>query len=685
MTDQEERCFSQSSAVTRCRSVKEEKLKSSYAIIKFLDEEVLEETRHHLRTQLFEERADEVRQSGETSEFLMNQQRKQQMVALVDKLTTLKKFLRFQEEAREREFAFKSSMRNKRSAFQSRMGRLEQRQHAERNELVTAQQRLANTVAQVRIIEVSALKDANKARRMKKENEVLAQQTQMKHQKEAEFLREIQLCKARHLAALNDLDIDNAEEMEELTAQHKMEEFELTEKQLAIECQAASELEKQKTQLESNENAAKKKAARVQLLRAQRRQLNSLNKARKVAARTRERMMLAENPLILGDRDDGDHSFMESNPVSQMGSQSDVDALSSNGGDDLTEVSIGDDIGGEVDASREAAVNSEANRKVSGYVSEDQRVLNALLEQGRDKLRNIMDHHRAILHELRAQHKNIVNLKSREHRRKMQDLLKEQEEEIENIKSDQAQVMADLLTSQTQKNDQIADTEMSHALLGMMLPAHVLEDLDKGITPQPSEFENVTIFFTDIAQFKSIVSRMDPANVLKMLNVLYTKFDEILARYDRLFKVECVADTYMVVAGLRPNKTREDVLLDTETALKCVKDLKNAAFHLKFEGLPDEDKIQVRVGVHTGSVLAGLIGTKMSRYCLFGDSVNTASRMCTTSEPCKVQVSPTTWELMKTNKNFEFQERGEVNVKGKGVMITAWLKTVDGRRISWVE
>ncbi|KAJ3404127.1 hypothetical protein HDU80_003228, partial [Chytriomyces hyalinus] len=181
--------FSQSAAVNRCRNVKEIKLKAQQAIVKLSDEEVtiysanLEDSRNQLKTQLVDQVSVDTRQTAEALDVKVSLHRKDQLNKLVDKLTAIKSVLRFQEEARERELSFKNSVRQKRSAFQVRLARLEQRQSAERNELNLSQMRMAETMSQIRTIEMKTIKDRNQARRMARENEIQAQQAAMRQQK----------------------------------------------------------------------------------------------------------------------------------------------------------------------------------------------------------------------------------------------------------------------------------------------------------------------------------------------------------------------------------------------------------------------------------------------------------------------------------------------------------------------
>jgi hypothetical protein len=150
-------------------------------------------------TQQYEQRSFDNRQEAEAEDFRTGRERKIQFTALVDKLSALKLLLRFQEDNRESETAFKLSIRHKRAAFQVQLARLEKRQVAERKELFSAQARLSETAATIRHIEVINMKDQKLARALKRKHAIMDQQNQMKQQKESQFLREIQLCKTRQL------------------------------------------------------------------------------------------------------------------------------------------------------------------------------------------------------------------------------------------------------------------------------------------------------------------------------------------------------------------------------------------------------------------------------------------------------------------------------------------------------
>lgn len=183
-------------------------------------------------------------------------------------------------------------------------------------------------------------------------------------------------------------------------------------------------------------------------------------------------------------------------------------------------------------------------------------------------------------------------------------------------------------------------------------------------------FDCVSILFSDVVTFTEICSRITPMEVVSMLNAMYSIFDTLTER-NSVYKVETIGDAYMVVAGA-PEKDANhaekvcDMALDMVDAIKDLKD-PSTGQHLR-----------IRVGVHSGAVVAGIVGLKMPRYCLFGDSVNTASRMESTSTAMKVHVSESTKEFL--GPNYRLTERGEIDVKGKGTMKTYWLDEREHRK-----
>uniref|UniRef100_W5MWT5 Guanylate cyclase n=1 Tax=Lepisosteus oculatus TaxID=7918 RepID=W5MWT5_LEPOC len=204
-------------------------------------------------------------------------------------------------------------------------------------------------------------------------------------------------------------------------------------------------------------------------------------------------------------------------------------------------------------------------------------------------------------------------------------------------------------------------------LLYQILPHSVAEQLKRGETVQAEAFDSVTIYFSDIVGFTSLSAESTPLQVVTLLNDLYTCFDAIIDNFD-VYKVETIGDAYMVVSGLPVRNGKLHAREIAGMALALLEQVKT----FKIRHRPN-DQLRLRIGIHTGPVCAGVVGLKMPRYCLFGDTVNTASRMESTGEALKIHVSSATKEVLDEFGYFDLQLRGDVEMKGKGKMRTYWL------------
>ncbi|XP_043747757.1 guanylate cyclase soluble subunit beta-2-like isoform X4 [Cervus elaphus] len=210
----------------------------------------------------------------------------------------------------------------------------------------------------------------------------------------------------------------------------------------------------------------------------------------------------------------------------------------------------------------------------------------------------------------------------------------------------------------------LAAEKKTEASLYAMLPEHVANQLKEGRKVATGEFKTCTILFSDVVTFTNICAACEPIQIVNMLNSMYSKFDRLTSVHE-VYKVETIGDAYMVVGGVPvPVRSHAQRVANFALGLRIsAKEVMNPV-----TGEP----IQIRVGIHMGPVLAGVVGDKMPRYCSFGDTVNTASRMESHGLPNKVHLSPTTYRALK-NQGFEITEQGEIEVKGKGKMTTYFL------------
>ncbi|XP_071145724.1 uncharacterized protein [Mytilus edulis] len=224
---------------------------------------------------------------------------------------------------------------------------------------------------------------------------------------------------------------------------------------------------------------------------------------------------------------------------------------------------------------------------------------------------------------------------------------------------------ANSLTNKTYDLEQ--ERKRTEQLLYQMLPVSIAKRMMNNTPIEPEYFESVTVYFSDIVGFTTICSKSSPMQVIYMLNDLYSVIDERIEKFD-VYKVETIGDAYMMVSGLPVRNTDQHA---SEIALMSL-DILKIVSQSHIPHIPGE-KWQIRIGINTGSVVAGVVGTKMPRYCLFGNTVNVASRMESTSEPGMIHISQSTKIALEKHPDFLVEQRGETIIKGKGVMLTYWL------------
>ncbi|MEM1323590.1 MAG: adenylate/guanylate cyclase domain-containing protein [Bacteroidota bacterium] len=223
-----------------------------------------------------------------------------------------------------------------------------------------------------------------------------------------------------------------------------------------------------------------------------------------------------------------------------------------------------------------------------------------------------------------------------------------------------------------QKTEISAEKKKSDELLLNILPESVAAELKETGKAAPKRYENVTVMFTDFKDFTPLVASIPVATLIEELNDIFSCFDDILEA-NEIEKIETIGDAYLAVCGL-PQE-------NPEHAIRCVNAAHQMLEYLKERNHNSTIQWRMRVGIHTGPVVAGVVGKKKFAYDVFGDSVNTASRIESNGEPGRINISQTTYEQLKDQSDLHFESRGRIAAKGKGEINMWFVSVAEGLQV----
>jgi class 3 adenylate cyclase len=237
----------------------------------------------------------------------------------------------------------------------------------------------------------------------------------------------------------------------------------------------------------------------------------------------------------------------------------------------------------------------------------------------------------------------------------------EQEKEKQRILEGQKERLEVMVTERTRELAQ--EKEKTEQLLLNTLPLKVVNDLKMNGKTEPESFDEVTVYFSDIVGFTNISTSLEPAVLIGQLNEIFTAFDNIMER-NQCERIKTIGDAYLAVCGM-PERRENHAQHMARAALE-IKDF------LEQRNTQNPIQWKIRIGLHSGKVVGGVVGIKKYIYDVFGDTINTTSRMESNSEPMRINVSETTYYLLQ-NK-FTFTPREPMEIKGKGLMRMYFLE-----------
>lgn len=236
----------------------------------------------------------------------------------------------------------------------------------------------------------------------------------------------------------------------------------------------------------------------------------------------------------------------------------------------------------------------------------------------------------------------ILSAKTLKQEREKQRILENQKEKLEAMVEERTKELAQ-------------EKEITEELLLNTLPLKVVNELKENGKSEPESFENVTVYFSDIVGFTNISSQLDPHTLISELSDMFTVFDDIMTKY-QCERIKTIGDAYLAVSGMPlQNEHHAENMINAASEIKNYLEERNKATDVKW---------RIRIGIHSGKVVGGIVGIRKYIYDVFGDTINTASRMESNSEAMRINVSETSFNILKDN--FSFIEREAIEVKGKG-------------------
>lgn len=212
-----------------------------------------------------------------------------------------------------------------------------------------------------------------------------------------------------------------------------------------------------------------------------------------------------------------------------------------------------------------------------------------------------------------------------------------------------------------QRNKIKKGKELSDKLLLNILPEEVAEELKAKGSAEAKHFDEVTVMFTDFKGFTQISEKLSPAELVTEIDTCFKAFDNIISKYN-IEKIKTIGDSYMCAGGLPVINTTNA----TDVVSAALEIQKYMHEHFQQREKEGKEQFEIRIGIHTGSVVAGIVGVKKFAYDIWGNTVNIASRMESSGEPGKVNISGATYELVKDK--FSCTYRGKIEAKNKGMI-----------------
>ncbi|KAJ3299021.1 Nitrogen permease regulator 2, partial [Blyttiomyces sp. JEL0837] len=467
----------------------------------------------------------------------------------------------------------------------------------------------------------------------------------VRNQKEIEQLREEHLLQLKHITRYCDREIEIIDENESLLAEH-------TAKEQRYEAELKAKVDFEEARILSQIAAARVHAEQ----RAVQDLANQIREAHRKEARqliTMQRREARKREVEFWKREEEElksHLLQQGFETSGQLYDRKKKELLSGFPDSLTSLYDPDYVASDEDEEPIESSHNDLNMiEIENQKIREMAVVDMMRKQNKSLLRKM----------------KLANKKIRESRRAEQQksllaILEAQTTDIKKLKEQQAKEAAALVETQRTSLKLDEDNKASNDRLYAMLPRFVADKMKSGVPIEPTPFNNLTILIADIVSFTSLSSKSSANQIVTLLNRLYSAMDQELDSYEDVYKLETIGDAYCIVAGL--NNQERSVKANAIDIIECAMSFINIVQNLDMSDQV-QDKLQIRIGIHTGPAVGGVANPTMPKFSLFGDTVTTTSLLEQSSQPMQIHISGATQALVKDEYDLDVSE--SINLEGQ--------------------
>ncbi|KAJ3085782.1 hypothetical protein HK102_013834 [Quaeritorhiza haematococci] len=613
----------------------------------------------------FEADVNSTQQKAETDHQVEEEADQIMFNRIIRHLRYLKRKVRQEEEAGERVNLSRMRQKERRAAFQRRIGYLEMRHERERKELEDKHAHAIKDILTKEKLDAIARnggkggKKLGRNRHQDSRSQVLEQSQIMalkiRHQKEMDQLNEFQLLESKQAGELYEEILEHNDAVEAMEIEQKVRLLDLEAENQNEYDSEEERIQRSQSQLRVVHEQRIQAAMARMIAQEQKAKARQLRAKQMQDAKQRERLQLEKEGLASRDGNTGGAT---------------AGSMLENEGAVLFEFNESDQ-------------NIKNDEVIKSMMVQQKQELDDQMRKDTDRLMALRNRQKQGIQELTNKFAEHMRNVDREYNQRIRSIKDAHEAEKKALLQQHTAEMNELMHAQQVLEKVEVEQGTNNMVLYDMLPKYVADKIKNGQEVEPKSFDSVTIFESDVVNFTGLTAKSSPAQIISLLNRLYSKFDNLAEKYSGeenpdVHKLETVGDAYVVVGGLNGSQPQQHAYEICRFALDVIKAVETLDMSDQAE-----KQLKIRVGIHTGPAVGAVLGTRMPHFALYGKTVSQATELEHTGKPNQVQISAVTRELIKDDDRFICEpvevEEGATRAEGAEKITSYWLKAKAAR------